>query len=458
MSTWAEANARAAKNIRIIVRFDEGAGETIPAVSNGAIQNKTSTITEGVLRHIGNMQSSVVPQKCKTSISGTSFEVVDRNQFLTALLSSYDFRTRVVTFELGYHDVDEADFEVVFKGRVSSISSPDGTFYRFQCGDLRHSLKKMLFTSATEASPATFSNVNPFTQLLSWLTDSGANGLDIDSDLIDSTTIEAIRDDYFSGLQETFVATEPMEAKAWIEEQICQPHGVYLTTKANGQISMKKVQEPFWIEAGTNVINAADVIGPIQVDCDLRDLLNEIYWQTDYDYVDDEFDEKTIEVNSTSVDKFLLSRRSTIEAKGLTTSAHSSHISRITRSLFARFADPFPRYRFKLKMSFNQISEGDLYEFNAPNTPDLGEGFRGISGKLIEILSVQKNITKGEIQVEATGTPFEIKKTAVISPASVTHDYASATADEKRKYAWIGRASDNKVGSGTDEGYVIHSS
>jgi len=382
--------------------------------------------------------------------------LLDFDGRITEMLYLYECRNRIVTIELGYDGVDEADYQTIFKGNISGISykaGADGTIYTFSCGDLRRTLKKSVFTTATDDAPVTFTSQNPIDILLYVLTDTGTNGLSIAAASVNSTSIEELRDTWFSGVRFAFDIREPEDGKAFLEEQICLPLGLYLIVEGDGRLNLKRVGSPLYIERGTLTITDADITRVPTIDYGVRDLVNEVRWSYDYDADANEYDTESIYVDSTSLTVFEQSKTITIEARGVT-SAQNGFIERRNSRIFARFANPYPRYKVSLKMALNQLEEGSLIDFSCSKIPNLLTGKRSIDTPILcEVVSVDVDVTRGAVNVELIDTPWNYSRTVVVSDLAI--EASAATEQQKKTYGWIGRTSDNKIISGTEDGYVV---
>lgn len=428
-------------------------GTALPVFTNGTIQNSTSTDQRTYIRKVGSMCGSVTPERGEAQVRSTVVELVDVAGAVTQMISTYEMRNRIATLSMGYSDVDESGFVPVFKGNVSSLSFKDGV-WSFALGDLRRTLKKDVFTAATELAPVTFTGWNPIDLLLYIWCNGGGNGLAIDPSLIDWDGIYLVRDDYFSGLTMDFSLPEQEEAKAFTEGQLMLPLGCYIIVDGDGRLTLKHLRSPLLVEASGTVLDDSVIIGIPTVSWGLQDLINEIYWKVDYVPATGEYTTKTIYLSSTSLTQFQQTRRIDVESRGLDSGDAVAIAARNTR-LFARFAEPYPRYKVKTKLSQCQIEEGSLIQLRHSSLPDTVSGSRGMaSTHLVEVVSVNVNLDQGYCEFELIDTPWSFTRAVVISPTAMG-DYDTATSTEHSTYGWIGRTSDNKVGAALDAGYVV---
>jgi len=455
---WEQAAARLHKKIKIVVEFDNSDGALIPRICTS---NITVPIEDArkLLIGVGRTSGSVNPKDCTAQIRGTSITIMDKDAFFTRLINTYEIRERIASIYVGFDNMREDQYQIVFKGKVSGMRCSRPGQWTLNLSDIRRSLKNTIFTNATEASPQTYTDVNPIDFLIARLNTDDSTGLNIPYGLIDQEGMLYIRDTYFSGLEFSFSIPEPKGAKEWLEQEICRPLGLYFSTLPGGSLTLVKVSAPTSLEAANfETIDEDDIIAktPVTVSLDLRDLLNELKWEYDWDTVDEEFDTTTYYLDSDSVTAFDQTRNLSIASEGLTT-ADILTITTRNSQIFARFADPYPRYKMKTTLRLARLQPGSLVAIKPKNTPDVESGlYVWPSYRFCEVLSVSADWKHGTVALELIGTPFDdAEKTATISALSI--DYATATAPQRLAHAWVGRAADNKVFDGADwvDGYVI---
>lgn len=434
--------------------------------ATGTIQSSTAAYTSCITR-VGAVGGAVQPHSGRTQIRAGSFAFSDQDGDITEWLST-DRRGSVVTIELGYHDVDESDYMTIFKGIVVGYSWQHGA-WSFTCNDLRRTVKKTVFTGATEDDPVVITTENPVDIALRVLTSTGngtngdyddydaTDGLGIDEALIDVTGFETVRDDDYPLDSWTFSVVEPAEALEWIENEICRVLGIYLVTLADGRLSCRKVKPP--LLADDPIALTESNIVAISVYSDLADLVNEISWSWDYDVTDEEFDHEAIYLDSDSLTAYGTTKGLDIVSHAEYPSVSATRIARRNAGVFARYATPYPRIKVTTHLSTNQIDEGTVVVLSHPNVPNIATGTRGVSSDdplVCEVLSASCDVLHGKISLDLLVTPWSYgKRYARIAPAG-TPDATSATEAQKRRYGFIGRAADNKINAGTEDGYIIY--
>ena len=427
-----------AQSIRIVAILDTDDDAPIPPLTNGEVDGIGEAYRPAI-QQVGSTSGNVNPVNCSAEIRGTSITICDMSAWFTHLMRDWEMRERIITLWCGFEGEDFADYEVVFKGRVSRLACARPGTWTLSVDDLRRSLKTTIFNSATEADPVVIEDENPIDILIDQLITS----LEIPAELVDVAGMEDIRDAYFSALEFSFSITSPEEAKEWLEAQICLPLGLYFSTLPSGAITLRTTQPPTGAEAtGAPMITGDHIIGDVRVSLDLRDLLNEIRWQYDGDieyYVD-----------SGSLTKFRQSRGLEIDADGLV-AAFSDMIDIRNAQLFARFADPYPYYRLTTTMRHCRLQPGELVALQPSQTPNLATGTLEYPGPVFcEVLSVNVNPHRATVDLTLVGTPFAITRTGVISDLDI--DYGDATTEQRETYCWI--SDEDGILDGED-GYVI---
>ena len=460
MATWAEANARANKSPVVLVTV----GTT--RYSSGTIQAPTAAAS-AIISKVGSVGGSVQPHAGRTQIRSFSFGLIDKDGDVTSWLTT-ERRGSEVLVQLGYSDVDEADYLTLYRGIVTGYSWQKGV-WTFACADLRRTVKKSVFTAATEAAPVSITDENPIDIVLSILTSTGAgtnggydtydaaNGLGIDETLIDVAAFEAIRDDDFATESWSYTIEESEDALDWIEREVCKVLGIYLVTLSTGALSLRQVKPPLFADAP--IALAKSNIIDVSMSHDLNDLVNEVKWAYDWDVATSEYLSDSIYLDSDSLTAYATSKTLEIESNALDESLSDGLIADRVAGVFSRYSAPFPRYKVTAFLAVNQIDEGTIVALSHPNLPDIYGGGRGIAATsplLCEVLSVSVSPLDGKVTMDLIGTPWNYgRKYARISAAGTT-DYDTKDESFHSKYAFIGDVTTNYVGAADEDGYVIY--
>lgn len=136
----------------------------------------------------------------------------------------------------------------------------------------------------------------------------------------------------------------------------------------------------------------------------------------------------------------------------------SGFVSQYCNRFLNRYRDPVSKLSFEIDLNravFNDkfLKAADLINLTTDEASAFT--FKEFNDKNFMITSVRPDYKKSTIYIEAIETRIN-KRTAYIAPSGQP-DYDSATEDE-RKYAYIGRSSDNKVFDNTywKEGFYVY--
>lgn len=382
------------------------------------------------LMNISGLSQKVTPEQGRASIGGITFELLDYNWNITTLLASdsYYFHRKKTTVKAGYIGMPESDFLTIMVGWVTDIEmGKDGVSYIFNITDPQKWFQRKIFRGS-EDTPVTISG-NAINILLEVLTSTGnatngsydryaeENGLGIDSDYIDVTYIEDVRDNWFPGKAAyfSFTINEREKASDWLEREIFKPLNLYPIIDGQGRFRVKPLKPPLPTSSSTITIDEDVIIGLPRWNMNLGALVNEVEWHYAYDSVDDEYDsiDYYIDANSLS-NRGPGSSPIVIKSRGL--ASYSSLIKRSKNRILGRFATPPIKITCDTFFSKWTAEAGDIVSFSHEQLPDLENSARGISGKLLEITNRSVGWNKGRVKFELLDTGFDQGKYGVISP------------------------------------------
>ena len=168
-TTFDTAHALAYKTPMYLIAFS---GETTD-FCNHQPGSPTNSLKQ-YLGSISGTDQTVYPEDGRATISGVTFELLDYDNEITALLATdtYFFHRKKVTIEAGYLGMTEANMLTVFVGWVTGIKlSSDGLRYIFSVTDPKKWMQRKIFRGAEDSS-VTLSG-NPINILLAVLTSTG---------------------------------------------------------------------------------------------------------------------------------------------------------------------------------------------------------------------------------------------------------------------------------------------
>jgi len=412
---------------------------------------------------------SVTPEEGKSTIGDITFELLDYNDEITALIATdtYYFHRKKTTLKWGYLGMDEADMLSVTGWITGMKLSVSGLKYTFNMTDPKKWMQRQIFRGSEDTAVTV--QGNPIDIFLRCLTSTGAgtngdydwyaaeNGVGLDDDFINVASIEAVRDDWFPGDSHRISITinERIKAIDFFETEIFRLLNVYLTIDGDGKINLKPVKPPLAAYTEVQSFNEDCFRDLPELDMNLDSLINEVNFSYNWDSTDNEFDNEVFYLDSTSIANRGPGKKALkIESKGLHTDLSPASLAsralyimeRRKTAVFGRFATP------PIKISANchfsrMISEaGDIVPVTHSKLPDLESGTRGISAKRMEIISLDptwpSEHSSGGVKVKLLDTGFARSIYQVISPTMTitgvtdrTHFAVSAA--DAAKYAYF---------------------
>ncbi len=414
-----------------LVQFD---GESID-YSSGAVGESTNTIKKYITEIRGASQR-VTPEEGRASIGGISFNLLDFNDEITALIATdtYYFHRKKVTVLAGYQGMDESDFLTIMVGWITGMKlSSNGLSYAFDVTDPLKWMQRKIFRGAEDSS-VTLSG-NPINIMLQVLTSTGAgtNGdydtlaaadaLGIDEDFINMTNIEAVRDDWFPGpsVQMSFTIEKRIQAKKWFEKEIWKMLNVYPVIDGDGKFNIKPFKPPLPSSVAVQTLDTSNIIGLPALDFNLSELINEIECFYDWDSVDDEFDSELFYIESTSLNNRGPGKKPLkLESKGMTAALGASDFfAKRKNRVFARYATPPPKITVSTLFDNWLTEAGDIVPLTHPNLPDIEAGTRGLTSERMEVVNRTIGWKRGRVKIELLATAFEKGIYCQISPKMV---------------------------------------
>ena len=232
----------------------------------------------------------------------------------------------------------------------------------------------------TVAYMVTHLSDNPINLLKDILTSE----LSIDSSIVDTTTMDSIRDTYFSGETFSFYVWNIDNALDWIEENILKATNCRLIIK-DGKISLAILDKiDYTIEEVE--INEDHIQKQPSYSIDGNKVINKVIVRFEYDYTQKKYLEEVEYTDTSSISDYGEKRPFVLELKGVTSANGGSDIAsdRANRMLL-RFA--YPSAEIKVTTHFNRfnINIGDDVRLKYRYLPQSGAGL-GIDD-LLEVIS-----------------------------------------------------------------------
>lgn len=405
---------------------------------------------------IKGRSQTVTPEKGRATVGSVAVELLDANNELTALwkTDSDYFHRKKTTIKAGYVGMDEADFITIFTGWITGKrAGRNNLSYILDITDPKKWFQRNIFRTS-EDTAASFTG-NAINLLLAWLTSTGAgtngdydwfsatDGLGLDTDHINISAIEQLRDDFYPRptYWMSFSINERQRAIDFFEKEIFQPLNLYPIIDGQGRFSLRRLVKPLPTTGPIPVINDGDLVGVPGWSENYGELINEVRFSYDYDAVDDEFDTVDYIVDGSINTRGPGKEEIHIESKGFTTGNDAALIAQTrAKTVFNRFAPP--PIKINITTRFDKWIEeaGTVIDFSSNFVPDIVAGTMGISNELMEIIDMSVDWLRGLCKITLLQSGFDAAPGQVISPTMTVTAGTSATefsvsAADAAKYA-----------------------
>lgn len=461
-ATFDTANALDYKSPVYLVHFD---GEIIDYANRRVAQ--ANHVVKLFIDKISGLTQKVTPEEGKATIGDITVLLLDMEDEITALLNTdtYYFHRKKTTIKAGYMGMTEAQMLTILTGWVTDIKmTNDLTGYEFSITDPQKWLQRKIFRGA-ESETVTIQG-NPINIVLALLTSTGAGtngsydyysssvGLGIDTDYINITAIEAVRDDWYPGDSNymKFSITKREKAKDWLQREIFKVLNIYPMVDGDGRFNLKPVKPPIASRDTVQSLDEDTIVGLPSYDMNLASLVNEV--EIHYDYDGSDYNTQVFYIDSTSLNNRGPGKKPiTIKSRGLHTSHSPASIAgRATdvcekrkAKIFGRWSTPPVKINCKAFFSRWLSDPADIVPVTYGMLPDLEAGSRGITARRMEITNRQIEWVKGQVSFDLLDTGFDRGQYPAISPRMIVISGVSTT-------QFMVSAAD---GAKFDEGWVI---
>jgi hypothetical protein len=272
------------------------------------------------------------------------------------------------------------------------------------------------------------------------------------------TNILSIRDNEAAGRKFEWAIKRPVTAKAWIQEEILKPLGLYMYVHNDGTIDLKSMKSPAVLTPTAIDNNTIEGI-PDQV---RLPIVNVVTVRGD---VNDEgaysaarvYDAEMTFAQQVSLATYLQEFANSVESNGLREAYDSYGVGFILANrIFRRHAFATPEYTIKTFLGWVRLEIGDFILLTHPLMLDYESptGQIGIYGVLCEITDRQPDYASGTIDLKVWDTRFmQLSNPFDIAPlADAIPDWTSMTPAQKALYMvisyWPGFYSDGTAGDG----------
>lgn len=226
-------------------------------------------------------------------------------------------------------------------------------------------------------------------------------GCAIPTALVDNTGFAAIKAAMGSKLLMQFIISAPQNAKTFIEQQICQPCGLYFVQR-NGQFSLHQMAGTLAAGSGidtitNDVITMQNGLALLNWSRNFKNtVINSVTVQ--YDWNGSNYNSSYYTSNATSISKFG-EFPIVIQSQGWLTSNPGTlaFIISLGTTLLARYAYGAAAIPMQLFISKFILEAGDVINLNSTILPNPATGSRGVTNQAMEIVSRAINLYDGSV-------------------------------------------------------------
>jgi len=448
---------------------------------------KNAATTKKILMDApSGLTTSLDPISGTRPVSSVRVPLLDVDGEITKLLATEadgayvsSLINRQATIYGGYRHLDEADYAAVFAGRITGVTmAGDGSRYVLTITDPTRLLDGEIMSNATSDKPTTIAG-NPINVCWSILTGtfstthadfpltevstdtsttSAPTGLGISTSEINESQLIEQRDAWYPDalVKVTFVA--PEVAKTHLQQEFFRVFQGWPVISQDGKIGLRFHVPPV-PSAAAEEITEDDIIGPPSWERLYSDHLNRFVYYGNYDASADSYDAilYNTETSADTADQSATGETIIYEVKsrwlrndlandyGETGADIAADLASRMR---LRYLKTPARVVLNVGFQLTRLEEGDVVAVTHPAIPDLLTGSRGVTARLMSIVSRSVDFAKGTIRLVLLDTGF--KRYGVIAPSG-TADYTSTTAKEQNTFVFVSNTSGQM--SNGDPGY-----
>jgi hypothetical protein len=269
---------------------------------------------------------------------------------------------------------------------------------------------------------------HPMDILLAIYTDTDKAGLSIDSTLVDTDTLDAIKAAY-PDWQMEFWIDKRTNAKTFIETEIMAPLALYPIVKGNGLLSVKQYAAP----------TDADVVETITHSCIAREgkngppiiswdgnfdkTINHVIFRYDYDPITDAFKSYQEDTDEISISEFG-ERTITIFSKGLRSDLTGTDelIADRIQAYLERYSRTAPIVKVRTFLQKHLIEPGDIVSVTSDLLPNRFTHARGVTDSLFEVIDRKIAFNQGYVDLALLWTDLTVTASDDFNRADTVSD------------------------------------
>ena len=458
------------------VTAEYGTAEGLSAVDGGSAPTNLMSLPKGGGGAVDMLEGT-------TTLSEVTCTLLDVAGAITTLVSTDASGAPVSTLINrdailwgGYRGLAAGDFAKIFVGQISGVKmTRDMTGYEIRLSDKTILLGNDIMTAATDTLPATIRGnvVNVYWSILTGTFDIGhatfpldsvstltgsssaPTGLGIATADIDETLLVSERDRWHSTDVVEVVFTEPEDGKQHLEAEFFRTFQCFPAIGTDGTLGLRFITPPA-PSAAAVVMDEDTIVSVSGWDRPFSNHLNKFVFKGDFNTATDVYD-ADLYVASTSEDT--TDRTATnetveylVESRWLQSAYDGAAIAKeLAGRLRLRYLKPPAEMTVRSAFIKRELAAGDVIALTYRQIPDLRLGTRGVTSRLMTVVSVSSDYAKGLMKFKLVDSG--LRKYGVVGPAAQTV-YGSATDIQKDTYCWVGATSTNYVGS-SEEGYRL---
>ncbi len=401
---------------------------------------------------------SVNDLRGSSSLGDLVAEVVDAGNAITADFTSFQFEGADVVLKHGFPGMAVGDYVALFTGKVDRVESiQKNTAYAIVCKDTHRKTKKPIYTVGDDTTQPISSN-NPRTiqgHPLNILKDILLTEIGLPAAEVDSTTIDAYRDDVFAGVEFRFVLTSSTEGKQFIEREIMMPLGGYSRINNLGKFTVRFFFPlPGTVTSSFTFTDQNLIVLPTPEQAELINAVKHRF---------DQGKSENVEQLQSSITKYGMVGTHGIDSKGMRSNLQAAIISSfVAPAIFNRYGDKNLRIQADAMWDAVLLEEGDFVKVTHPLIPDRQAGSLGVTDRLFEVLALTRDYKRGRVRLTlidaegvkaASGGVGVAGGVAKIAPNTV-NEWPTASAQDRLDYMFVSAAGTGQQSDST-EGHVL---
>lgn len=421
----------------------------------------------------------------RQTVQTVEFELIDVGDAITDMISTQaagapvgTLINRKATIYSGSRLLAASDYAAMFTGRITGVRM-NGTLtgYIFRISSLDYLLDGTLMTAATAALPSTVRGnvVNVFWSLVTGTFDTGhadfpldfvstttgstsaPTGLGVSSALLNTVQLKAERDAWHPEDVVNVQWTAPVNARSEFEDELFRALQCFPVISGDGLLGLK-FHVPALPPADAPVVDSDTIISVDSWERQLGDHLNKFTINGDWNNVTEVFGnvlypltgEPTEDTDDQAASEETIHYE--VNSKWLKSAYNGEEIAlELAGRMRVRYLHTPALIRLTVNARQQHLERGDVVAVTHPELPDLFTGTRGITSKLMTVISIEPEWSRGVFRLSLLDTGY--RRYGVIAPAGKSSTYTGATTQSQNTFAYIADVSG--LMSDGSEGYRL---